>query len=83
MRCDSVAALEMKVMLATTSAEWADWWRRVGRKVPISASSFRPMYARRLLCAKRKRTAAHKPQFVLHVPKYTTVGDNSVMRHLL
>jgi len=30
MRCDSVAALEMKVMLATTSDEWADWWRRVG-----------------------------------------------------
>jgi hypothetical protein len=23
MRCDSVAALEMKVMLATASAEWA------------------------------------------------------------
>ena len=57
MRYDSVAALEMKVMLVTTSAEWG--------------------------CAKRKRTAAHKPQFVLHVPKYTTVGDNSVMRHLL
>ena len=56
MRYDSVAALEMKVMLVTTSAEWG--------------------------CAKRKRTAAHEPQCVLHVPQYITVGDNSVMRHL-